>query len=39
MRYVSKQLQNKNIINKINKLYLQILTIIIYNFKKNSKSV
>jgi len=39
MRYVNKQLQSKNIIKQTSKLYLQISTIAIYNFIKDSKSV
>jgi hypothetical protein len=34
MRYISKQLRDKNKIKQTSKLYLQILTIAIYNFKK-----
>jgi len=39
MRYVSKQLQSKNIIKQTSKVYLQILTIAIYNLEKDSRSV
>jgi len=37
MRYISKRLQDKNIIEQTNKLYLQILATIIYNFEKAFK--
>jgi len=38
MRYISKRLQDKNIVKQTNKLYLQILIIAIYSFKKSSRS-
>jgi hypothetical protein len=38
MRYINKQLQDKNIVEQTNKLYLQILTIAIYSFKKDSRN-
>jgi hypothetical protein len=39
MLYFNKQLQSKNTIEQTSKLYLQILTIAVYSFKKDSRSV
>jgi len=38
MRYVYKQLRDRNIIEQTSKLYLQILATTIYSFEKDSRS-